>query len=776
VLRVPAGRGVPLITARRPWSGLLEGEELAHLSTEPAAAAIVRALPDDLHPAVAGALADLGVASLYVHQAAAWDLARSGGHLIVTTGTASGKSLAFNLPIAHAIAADPVARALYLYPTKALARDQARALAALGLGALRPAIYDGDTPPERRAHVRREANAVLSNPDMLHVGILPHHDRWGEFLHNLRFVVVDEAHVYRGVFGSHVANVLRRLQRLAASYGADPQFLLASATIANAAELASALTGLAVTAVADDGAPRPEREVALWNPPLLDPALGTRASALGEAARLLAALTSRGLRTICFAKSRKAAELIHRFAVERVDGDTAARLTPYRAGYTAPQRREIERRLVQGELLGVTATDALELGIDVGSLDCAISAGFPGTVASLRQQWGRAGRRHAGLAVLVASDDALDQYFMREPEALLSRRVEAARIDHENHRILDPHVRAAAYEGPITDRDAACLGETALVRAAALPELDATPAGWVWTGREAPAARTSLRSGDQEAFTIVEEESGAVLGTIERERAYSTVHAGAVYLHLGQQHVVRDLDLVARAALVTRQDVDWYTQAKKESATSIDATVMTRHSAGVDLHFGRVSVTEQVVAYQRKSAADGATLETVPLVMPEVTFDTEAIWFSPETELLDGLDQMPRLLGSLHAAEHALIALLPLWAMCDRWDIGGLSTNAHPQTGRPTVFVYDGHAGGVGIAERGFECFEGWVADTARLVLGCPCADGCPSCVQSPKCGNLNDMLDKRAAATLLERMAESAPAKGGTMQAVDLASARSST
>src|SRR5204863_1398003 len=377
---------------------------------------------------------------------------------------------------------------------------------------------------------------------MLHVGVLPHHDRWADVLHNLRYVVVDEAHVYRGVFGSHVANVLRRLRRLAGVYGAEPQLLFASATIANPGELATALGGVEATVVDRDGAPRAERTVALWNPELLDPELGLRASPLGEASRLLAALTSRGLRTICFAKSRRAAELIHRFTVDRVDSQTGARLAPYRAGYTPAQRRDIERRLVEGELLGVSATDALELGIDIGLLDCAISVGFPGTVASLRQQWGRAGRREHGLAVLIASEDALDQYFMREPETLLERRVEAAILDHANPRVLDGHVRAAAFEAPVDDADRATLGDAALERAPLVPELRHTKRGWVWAGKDYPAARTPLRSASADAFTIVDASTGTLLGLVERERAYSTVHEGAVYLHLGEQWLVRVLD------------------------------------------------------------------------------------------------------------------------------------------------------------------------------------------------------------------------------------------
>ncbi|HMB18753.1 MAG TPA: DEAD/DEAH box helicase [Gaiellaceae bacterium] len=739
-----------MATTAALWTDLLTGEELAHLTTEPTRSARSEPVPPDLHPRVRAALESTGVTELFTHQAEAWEAAQRGEHMIVTTGTASGKTLAFNLPVLDALARNPKQRALYLYPTKALAQDQVRALTELQPPGVKPAIYDGDTPTEQRWQVRKWANLILTNPDMLHVGVLPHHDRWGDVLSNLRYVVVDEAHVYRGVFGSHVANVLRRLRRLARAYGAEPQFLFASATIANPDELARRLLGVDVAVIDRDAAPRAERTIALWNPPLTDEELGLRASALGEASRLMALLVERGVRTLCFAKSRKAAELIHRFTAQRLGDST--RLSPYRAGYTPAQRREIERRLVDGDLLGVSATNALELGIDVGLLDCVICVGFPGTVASLRQQWGRAGRREHGLAVLVASEDALDQFFMREPEALLDRRVEAAILDHSNTRVLDGHVRAAAFEGPLDDADAETLGPEALERAALLPELRRTPRGYVWAGRDYPAGRFGLRSATPDTFTVVDAVTGSLLGLVERERAYSTVHEGAIYLHLGDSYRVLELDHDARTALVEPFVGDEYTQAKKDTMTAILHATRAERRLGVELNFGMVTVTEQVVAYQRKRQ-DGETIETVPLELPQTEFETEAIWFAPGPRLLAGLEDMPRLLGSLHAAEHSLIALLPLWAMCDRWDIGGLSTNLHFQTGAPTIFVYDGHAGGVGITERGFDSFEGWAADTARMLEGCPCEHGCPSCVQSPKCGNLNEPLDKAGALTLLQRM-----------------------
>src|SRR5437660_4064909 len=736
--------------ATSPWGDLLQGEEIAYVSTEPAREARLVRLPDDLHPPVRDALGAQGIEQLYTHQRAAWDAAARGEHVVVTTGTASGKTLAFNLPVLDAMARDAKNRALYLYPTKALAQDQLRSLSTFRLKRLRAAIYDGDTESERRWQIRKWANLVLTNPDMLHVGVLPHHDRWGDVLSNLRYVIVDEAHVYRGVFGSHVANVLRRLRRIARIYGAEPQFLLASATISNPGELVERLLGVPATVIGDDGAPRAERTVVLWNPPLTDEELGLRASPLGEGSRVLGELVSRDLRTLLFAKSRKAAELIHRFTADRL-GD-AGRLSPYRAGYTPAQRREIEQRISAGELICVSATNALELGIDVGLLDAVVSVGFPGTVSSLRQQWGRAGRRGHGLTALVASEDALDQYFMREPQALLGRRVEAAILDHENHRVLDGHVRAAAFEAPLDETDREILGDIALERAPELPELKKTEAGYVWAGRDYPAARVPLRSTGPEAFTVVDRSTGDVLGLVEHERAYSTVHEGAIYMHLGEQYRVAALDLEAKAALVEPFSGDYYTQPKKELMTSIADERRNKWRLGLELGFGSVVVTEQVVAYQKKSIHDQAGLELVRLDLPQTEFETEAIWFVPQPWMTEDLDSERRLLGSLHATEHSLIALLPLWAMCDRWDIGGLSTNVHFQTGAPPIFVYDGHPGGVGITERGFEAFEGWVEDTVRMLRGCPCLLGCPSCVQSPKCGNLNEPLDRAGALALLER------------------------
>jgi DEAD/DEAH box helicase domain-containing protein len=730
---------------------------LVYAETLPATAARTAPFPDDLDPRLWSALVGNGITELHTHQAEVWRRARTGAHVAVVTGTASGKSLAYTLPVLQTLLADRHARALYLAPTKALAQDQARALRAYGLGrALRPALYDGDTDRGARAVARRHANLFLTNPDMLHVGICPHADRWGDVLANLTHVIVDEAHVYRGVFGSHVANVLRRLRRVCARLGAAPQFLLASATVANPAEALLALVGDTVEIVGDDGAPRTPRTVAVWNPTLLDPDTGERASALAEGAALVAELVARGHRVICFGRTRRTVEVVQRVARDAI----AARaphlrdaIAPYRAGYTPEQRRELERRLLAGDLRAIVATNALELGIDIGLLDCAITIGFPGTVASLRQQWGRAGRAGEGLAVLVASADALDQYFVRHPLKLLDRPVEAAILDHASPEIRRAHIACAAYEAPIVPTDDATLGAGAHDLARGLVAeglLRETPAGIAWARASFPAGETSLRSSSAVGVAIVDATTGVLLGTVEAGRAVQTVHEGAVYLHLGEAYLVRALDLAAGVATVEPFGEEWYTQVQSDTMTAVTASELRRAAIGVDLAFGAVTVTEQVQAYQRRALPSRAVIDTTPLDVPPETFATQALWFTVPEALTAGTDD---LLGTLHAAEHALISVLPLHAMCDRWDIGGLSTNLHPQTGQPTIFIYDGHPGGIGLTRLGYGRFEALVADARDVLRDCRCSDGCPSCVQSPKCGNLNEPLSKHGALLLLERM-----------------------
>jgi DEAD/DEAH box helicase domain-containing protein len=689
-----------------PWDSLLDDERLAHDHVYGARSARLFEVPDALSPIVIKALSELGITELYEHQAKAL-LSAFERPTVVTTGTASGKSLCFQLPTLQVLTQDRAARALYLYPTKALAQDQARALNAFGLQrSVRPAIYDGDTPRQERSAIRKRSNLILTNPDMLHVGILPHHQAWGDLFANLAFVVVDEAHVYRGVFGSHVANVLRRLRRIANIHGTEPRFLLTSATIANPVELAEGLTGLTDFAlIDDDAAPRAERRVAIWNPPLLDEQLGLRGSALYEAGEMLAELITSGARTICFMKSRKGIELILRHARTRLDKTLADRIAPYRAGYTPAQRQEIQRRLTDGELLGVVATDALELGIDIGKLDAAICVTFPGTVASLRQMWGRAGRRGHGLAVYIAGEDALDQFFCRHPEEFLNRAVEAAIIDPESPEILAEHVLCAAHEAPLTDGDTNTLGKNWRVHAEALTEaklLRERATGFVPArADDYPAARVALRSSSADSFALIDSSSGEVIGTVEAVRAYSTVHEGAIYLHLGRSYLVETLDLQAGRALLQPFSGDYFTQTKRETMTYVQRLHERREALGVTLSFGAVVYQETVLGYQRKGLKDHEVIDFNALDLPTVEFSTKALWYELD-ELIDA-DPFPLdlLLGALHALEHGQIAVLPLIAMCDRWDIGGLSTNAHPQTGGPTIFIYDGHPGGVGLTRRG---------------------------------------------------------------------------
>lgn len=742
--------------------GRADGRLVAE-STDREQEAVEVPVPTSLDEGLAEALEGAGIRSLYAHQLAA-SRAATASNLIITSGTASGKSLAFNLPVLDQIARDPATRALYLYPTKALAQDQARKLSELAPPGLHHAIYDGDTPKEDRRGIRRRANLVLTNPDMLHVGILPHHKSWGDFLINLRWVVVDEAHVYRGVFGSNVANVLRRLRRISRIYrrGEEPRFLLTSATIANPSELAERLLGTPCELVDDDGAPKAGRRIAMWNPPLVDEAAGARRSVLAEAAEMLAELVLSGVRTICFLRSRKGVELIRKFAAmrlaERGRDDLAERIVPYRAGYTPQQRREIEGRLADGELLAVVATDALELGIDIGELDAALCVTFPGTVASLRQMWGRAGRRTEGLAIYMAGEDGLDQFFCRHPGEFLTRPVEAAILDPANEQIQSGHLLAAAYEAPLGGpHDDDTLGEGWRERAEALAERGLMRRGRSGLGVRGPgfpAGWMGLRSASADSVTVLDASSGELLGTVEAERAFSTVHPGAVYMHLGRAFEVRELDVEMRRAVVEPFDGDYYTQPRKETDIYIEQPSAQRRTLGAELAFGTVGVTEQVVAYQRKRLGDHEAIDYVALDLPEQSFRTQALWYVLPAELT-GPDVLPAevLLGALHASEHTQIAVLPLLAMCDRWDIGGLSTNVHYQTGKPTIFIYDGHPGGVGITRRGYELFERLVADAARLVGECPCESGCPSCVQSPKCGNLNDHLHKGGAIELMGGM-----------------------
>jgi DEAD/DEAH box helicase domain-containing protein len=713
-------------------------------------------LPDDLPDILRARLQLLGITGLHRHQHDALRALDRGRNVIIATGTASGKTLVYNLAFARTALVDAKATAMYVFPTKALARDQVRQVRDLRLPQIRAAVYDGDTPQAERPLIRRNANLVMTNPDMLHASILPGHPRWADFFLRLAYVVIDEAHVARGVFGSHVAMVVRRLRRLVAHYGGAPTFVLASATIGNPSELASRLTGLPFDEVTHDASPRGEKLFVLWDPPLIDPDLGRRRSAVTEASWLLRDLVEQGTRTIAFCRTRKAAELVAEFARRELDPPLRSRVKAYRAGYLPEERRELERGLASGELLGVAATNALELGIDVGALDAALLTGYPGTRASLWQQAGRAGRRgEPSVAILIAQDDPLDQYLVNHPDDLFAKPPEAAVIDPTNPYVLEPHLACAAREQPLSDEEA--LGFFGDDAPAAVARLEADGAlvrrrGLLHaSARENPHTRVDIRSASGETFAIVDADTGALLGTSDGSRAFWTVHPGAIYLHQGEQFEVRDLDLMQRVALVTRSDADFYTQVRDDTDVELIEVLHEAVVGEVPAVFGAVRVTRQVIGFQRKRASTQELIDEVELMLPPQTLVTKALWWlvSPVLLARAGL-KVTAVPGSLHAAEHAAIGLLPLVATCDRWDIGGLSTPLHPDTGSATIFIYDGYPGGAGITERGFASGERLIRATLDTIRQCPCGHGCPSCVQSPKCGNGNEPLDKRGAATLL--------------------------
>ncbi|WP_292424327.1 DEAD/DEAH box helicase [Methanoregula sp.] len=691
---------------------------------------------------------------LYSHQCEAINALRSGKNVIITTPTASGKTLAFNIPVFAGLAAVPDARALYLYPTKALSNDQFATLKAMekftGIPA-KPAIYDGDTPQSKRAAIRENARIVISNPHELHQ-VLSWHAKWSPFFSHLKFIVIDEAHRYRGVFGSQIALLIRRLLRVAHSYGSDPQFVLSTATLANPEEFAGRLVGRPFILVDTDGSPHGTRHFVLYNP--FYDGIGER-SAHQETKDLLLSCVKGDLQTLCFTGSRKMAELVTIWTREdarRSSSRLAESISAYRAGYLPEERRTIERQLKNGEIRGVVSTNALELGIDIGSLDAVIIDGYPGTMMSTRQQAGRAGRKGGeSLAVLVAQANPLDQYFMHHPDAFFSRSHEHAIIDTENPYIVSGHLLCAAAELPIREEaDAGFFGESfapLLAELAASNLITKTPRGWVYAGRGRAADAVRLDGMAAESFRIMCH--GRLLETMDRAQAYREAHKGAIMLHQGETYVVNEMDLETHTVRVTETDVDYYTQPLKEVDLRVIETLEIRDVNRVKCAFGDVEVTEQFTGYKIKKG--DTILGVEPLSLPPLTFRTKAFWLilpDPVAAAVSaaGLD----LAGGLHGAEHALIALMPLHVMCDRWDIGGLSTPAFGENGEPTIFVYDGYEGGIGLAEKAFGLLPALFLSAYELVRDCPCKKGCPSCIYSPKCGNDNVPLDKEATIKIL--------------------------
>ena len=718
-------------------------------------------------------LRERGVESLWRHQAEAAELAHEGRNVVVATGTASGKSLAYQLPALTRLAEDPRACVLYLAPTKALARDQLAAVAALADPSVRPAAYDGDTPAEERDWVRRHSRWIVTNPDRLHRGILPAHQKWSSTLRRVAYVVIDECHAYRGVFGSHVGHVLRRLRRICRRYGAEPVFVLASATVADPAAAASRLVGAPVVAVTEDGSPRPGATFALWEPPLTERTgehgAPLRRSAAADTAGLLADLVERGARTLAFVRSRRSAESVadqaRRMLHARGRSDLGSRVDSYRGGYLPEERRELERSLSSGDLLGVATTNALELGIDIAGLDAVVLAGYPGTLASLWQQAGRAGRaQRESLVVFVARDDPLDHYLAHNPRAVFGRPIEATVTDPANPYVLGPQLCCAAAELPLRPEDLDEFGgrvaELQLEQLVAAGTLRRRPAGWYWAGRGRPDV--DIRGSGGEPVSIIEAGTGRLLGTVDGGAAHSTVHDGALYVHRGETFVVDEFDVEDACAVVHADSPEWTTVARDITDLSIVSADRSRPLGTVTAHTGVVDVTNQVVAYQRRRQGTGEVLAEFPLDLPARQLRTRAVWVTLEASAVDRADVDDATLpGALHAAEHAAIGILPLLATCDRWDLGGLSTALHPDTGVATIFVYDGHPGGAGFSERGFGALREWLQATRATVASCECESGCPSCVQSPKCGNGNDPLDKAAAVRILDVVLDELAAHG---------------
>jgi DEAD/DEAH box helicase domain-containing protein len=770
-------------------------DRVTHVERTPARAGHTVDWPQWSHRDLVERWRGLGIERPWTHQRDFADLLHSGTDAVIATGTASGKSLAYWLPTLTTLLEDPSATVLHLSPTKALTGDQWRALSTLDVDALglRPATYDGDTETEERRWVRRHARYVLTNPDMLHHGILPAHARFARMLRGLRYVIVDEAHAYRGVFGAHVALVLRRLDRLCAFYGSRPVFALASATMAHPERSAARLTGRSVVAITDDASPAAARTFALWEPPPVVNRLGTaatspwgeadeaidtdlataaeepRRSALAETADLLTDLVVAGARTLAFVRSRRAAESVAAIArdlLADVDPELPDRVAAYRGGYLAEERRDLESRLRSGDLLGVATTNALELGIDVSGLDAVLITGWPGTRASVLQQSGRAGRSgRTSLSVLVARDDPLDRYLVHHPETLFGQPLEETVFDPGNPYVLGPHLCAAAAELPLTTSGPASI-EAFEPRAADIAvvlerqgALRRRKDGWFWTSRDRATDLADLRGTGGAPIRIVEESTGRLLGTVDASSSHRLVHPGAIYVHQGAEHLVLELSDEDSVAIVRRIVADHSTHAR--STTDVAVLESSRRDVWGDtqVHVGMVDVTTQVIGFVRRRKGSGERLGEVPLDLPARTLRTASTWWTLTDDAIarSGIEPMD-LPGAAHAAEHAAIGLLPLLATCDRRDLGGLSTVRHPDTGLLTVFVHDAVPGGAGFAERGFMAAARWWRITRDAIDQCPCASGCPACIQSPKCGNGNDPLNKAGAVALLDTMLRDAP------------------
>ena len=738
--------------------------QMAHVEHMPPRRAAYAELDKPLVPELQERLREQGLLPLYTHQAAAVNQARRGENVMVATSSASGKTLCYNIPVLEALLTEPGSRALYLFPTKALAQDQLRGLHQLAgsglLGMEELATFDGDTPRAERSEVRKRARIVLTNPDMLHLGIMPNHQSWSRLLRHLRYVVIDEAHIYRGVFGSHVAGVMRRLRRLCRLYGSNPRFICCSATIANPGEHAARLAGLPFVVVDSDGSPHGGKDFVFWNPPIIDEARSVRRSANSEATVLFTELVSRNVRTLTFARTRRLTELIYIYSQQRLaeTGQARAeRIKPYRAGYLPQERRQIEQELFSGQLLGVVATNALELGIDIGDLEATVLSGYPGSIASTWQQAGRSGRSQEGsLSFLVALNSPLDQYLMRHPESFFQKNFENALVNPGNPYILKAHLLCAAWECPLDSDDEETFGLPLAPEIKALEEqgiLKERNRRWYLSPAISyPAQAVNIRATTGQNYVLVDTSTGALLETVEASVAFFQIHPGAIYLHQGDSYLVTELDRASHTACAVPTKVNYYTQTKEMEDLRIVKLSRDKKMGPVQVCLGEVEVTNHVVGFKKLAQFTEEVVGEEPLDLPPQCFPTVALWFDLPPGAVVRLEESGMdFAGGLHAVEHAAIGILPLFALCDRNDIGGVSTTLHPDTGRAQVFIYDAYPGGIGIAEKGFDMIgELWQA-TLEAIKECPCQEGCPSCIQSPKCGNNNQPLDKEAARVLLE-------------------------
>jgi DEAD/DEAH box helicase domain-containing protein len=742
------------------------GDQISHIESIAARKASYGELERPLVKSLEDCLEANSLWPLYSHQAEAVNYARRGCNVMVTTSSASGKSMCYNISVAEALLIEKSSRALYLFPTKALAQDQLRSLRAQFCPELFPPqsfdTFDGDTPQADRWEIKQSARILITNPDMLHIGILPNHQSWSRLLRRLRYVVVDEAHLYRGVFGSHVACVLRRLRRLCEIYGSKPQFICCSATIANPGEHAEKLVGLPFQVIDNDGAPHGGRDFVFWNPPLLDDKKTTRRSANSEATYLFTELVQKEIRTLTFTRTRRLTELIYNYSRQRlsqIDHRLAGKIKPYRAGYLAEDRRQTEKELFTGKLLGVVATTALEVGIDIGDLEATVLTGYPGSISGTWQQAGRSGRgKQKALSFLIGMDNPLDQYFMRHPEDFFRKSYENALINPYNPYILRSHLACAAWELPLGERDVLYFGDDLKSESLEMEKLGLLrqrSGKWYFPpGLSYPAQAVNIRSTSGRNYAIINTADDKLIETIESAMAFYQVHPGAIYLHQGDTFLVTGLDLESRTARVEPAEVNYYTRTTELSDLRIVKETRRQQCGPVTVCLGEVEVNSSVIGYRKKAQLTEEIIGEEALDLPPQIFNTVSLWFDlPPLAVAriskSGLD----FAGGIHAVEHAAISILPLFALCDRNDIGGVSTPFHPDTGKAQIFIYDAHPGGIGIAEKGYEIVMDLWKATFRAIAECPCQEGCPSCIQSPKCGNNNQPLDKKAAIILMEEL-----------------------